>query len=192
MNYQKLYTSIVSLSPSTLNEIDVERFVESIPNDHYKGFFRDKAGQEHYRFLIEVSNLTDNLTIIDLGTHMGCSALALSANITNTIHSFDVVDRFGINNSPENCSFYLENILETSNKNLIPDADIIMMDTYHNGDFEQEVYEYLQSIDWKGILLLDDIHLNPEMDKFWDGIHHTKQDVKGLAHFTGTGVVLFN
>ena len=50
----------------------------------------------------------------------------------------------------------------------------------------------LIEMDFKGILLLDDIHLNPEMQSFWDWIPvGRKVDLTRLGHHSGTGAVLF-
>jgi hypothetical protein len=50
----------------------------------------------------------------------------------------------------------------------------------------------LIEIDFKGILLLDDIHLNAEMQALWDWIPIVKKiDLTKFGHNSGTGVVMF-
>jgi hypothetical protein len=49
----------------------------------------------------------------------------------------------------------------------------------------------LISINYKGYLLLDDIHLNFEMERFWGSITKEKYDITNIGHITGTGVVYF-
>jgi predicted O-methyltransferase YrrM len=73
--------------------------------------FFQKPGKEHYRFLSYISTLFNNTTIIDIGSHRGSSALALSYNSTNTIHSFDIVSNV-VNEklkAVENIQFHIEN-----------------------------------------------------------------------------------
>jgi tRNA1(Val) A37 N6-methylase TrmN6 len=55
----------------------------------YKTFF-DLPGENHYHLLANISNQINNSTIIDLGTYRGSSALALSYNKTNKVHTFDI------------------------------------------------------------------------------------------------------
>ena len=76
-------------------------------------------------------------------------------------------------------------------KDLVLSCTYILLDTNHDGTFEKAFYEYLIEIDYKGILLLDDIKLNPEMIDFWNGITKEKQDISEIGHITGTGLVMF-
>lgn len=192
MQQRELYEKIINTTPETINSVETEKLSLHVHNHHYKEYFVDKAGAEHYKLLTYIASLVNDAVILDLGTHIGCSCLALSSNVNNTIHSFDLVNRRVVNQPTNNNHFYIEDILQTENISLFEKANIVMLDTAHEGPFEQAVYEHLQKIDWKGILLLDDIFLNPEMTAFWDGITHEKRDITHLGHFSGTGIVLFN
>lgn len=192
MNPKELYEQIINTTPETINSVETEKRSLNVHNQHYKEYFTDKAGTEHYRLLTYVASLVNGAAIIDLGTHIGCSCLALASNVNNTVHSFDLVNRRIVHQPTNNYHFYLEDILQTDNISLFEKASIVMLDTAHEGPFEQAVYEHLQKINWKGILLLDDIFLNPEMIAFWNGITHEKKDITHLGHFSGTGIVLFN
>ena len=55
--------------------------------------FYGPPGEQHYRLLGELASKFNNSIIIDIGTHRGSSALALSSNPTNTIHSFDITSK---------------------------------------------------------------------------------------------------
>jgi hypothetical protein len=59
------------------------------------------------------SKLFNNSNIIDIGTHLGHSALALSYNDTNTIYTFDIVDKVetSIKNTP-NIKFCYDNLFD--------------------------------------------------------------------------------
>ena len=54
--------------------------------------FYEKPGKQHYRLLSYFSSIFNDSNILDIGTHRGSSALALTYNKSNTIHSFDIVD----------------------------------------------------------------------------------------------------
>ena len=70
-------------------------------------------------------------------------------------------------------------------------SDIIMLDTDHDGVFEEAFYSFLKSSNFSGILLLDDIHLCDEMKQFWAAITEPKYDITEYGHFSGTGLVCF-
>ena len=78
----------------------------------------------------------------------------------------------------------------------------VMLDTFHQPDtvpFEREFFQRMIDIGFKGILALDDIHLNSEMKKWWKevqdgaerGGYHT-YDISEIGHLTGTGLVDFS
>ena len=47
----------------------------------------------------------------------------------------------------------------------------------------------LKQHDYRGMLFLDDIHLNTAMIRFWDGISELKEDLTDLGHLSGSGLV---
>mmetsp|Transcript_10720 Transcript_10720/g.33058 ORF Transcript_10720/g.33058 Transcript_10720/m.33058 type:complete len:246 (-) Transcript_10720:260-997(-) len=81
-------------------------------------------------------------------------------------------------------------------------AALIMLDTHHFPEttpFEYEFVELLAKGGFRGLLLLDDIHLNGEMKRFWawftekraPGSYSTK-DATPVGHVSGTGWVDFS
>ena len=77
---------------------------------------------------------------------------------------------------------------------------MIMLDEPYTVPFEREwIKRLVDAKFFKGILLLDDIHLNPEMEKWWielkdnalrDG--YTVYDVTKVGHASGTGFLDFS
>ena len=96
-----------------------------------------------------------------------------------------------MNSLPENVEFIIDNVLNGKYDNILLSAKFILLDTFHDGTFEKQFYEYIESIGYSGYLLLDDIHLNTEMEKFWVSINRKKDDLTHIGHSTGTGVVYF-
>tara|TARA_B110000037_G_scaffold199804_1_gene239853 strand:- start:444 stop:1052 length:609 start_codon:yes stop_codon:yes gene_type:complete len=164
----------------------------------------------HYYLLAYLSSKINNALIIDIGTHMGNSALALAYNKTNKIITYDLSNKFeyvygGIIKNVNlekvtNIEWKLCNIMneEDEKKNLLS-SSIIMLDTAHEGPFELSVYNYLKNNSYKGILILDDIYFNNSMKKFWNSITEKKIDLTSVGHKelgslnvpTGTGLVDF-
>lgn len=80
---------------------------------------------------------------------------------------------------------------------------MIMLDTFHEPytvPFEREwIKRLVDAKFFKGILLLDDIHLNPEMEKWWTELKNNAvrdgyivYDVTKVGHKSGTGILDFS
>lgn len=172
--------------------IDLKALSELIPKGEYRNYFTGNPGKEHYKLLGYISSLVNNETLLDIGTYKGCSALALSFNPTNQIKSFDIRQGLrSISSTPNNVEFIIDDILKDKYIDLISSTSFIILDTDHNGQFENDFYKHLKSINWKGTLLLDDIKLNKPMETFWDNITHEKYDISYVGHHSGTGLVIF-
>ena len=159
-------------------------------------FFGD-FGKEHYRLLSYFSTLYSNSVIIDIGTHMGNSALALSFNKSNTVHTFDIVKK-AIDpyiESQSNIVFHTNDILkDESFKDLILQSPFIFLDVDpHNGEMEYDFFNYLKKIDYRGFMICDDIWYFKEMrDHFWNKIDSSiKIDMTSYGHWSGTGIIKF-
>jgi predicted O-methyltransferase YrrM len=158
------------------------------------------CGNEHYRLLAYYSTLFDNSILLDIGTHKGKSALALSYNKSNTVISFDIVDNVDNRRikTKENIEYNLENLwdIEIQNKwmETILNAPFIFLDVDpHNGTMEYYFYSFLKKINYKGILLCDDIWYFKEMrDNFWYKIPDKyRYDLTEYGHWSGTGIINF-
>ena len=169
-------------------------------NDDRKEFF-EMPGTEHYRLLAYLSALFTESIKIDIGTHHGSSALALSYNVSNIVHSFDIEDNV-TNNDIEyrrNIKYHHDNLFEEEGrkkwKELIPDSKFIFMDVDpHNGVMEMDFFNYLKDINYTGFVVCDDIWQFKRMhDNFWYKIPNTnKYDVTEFGHHSVTGISTFN
>lgn len=82
----------IHVTNEELIKMDLTKFVH-LMNDNDRSEFTNKQGIEHYKLLAYFSTQFNGVNIIDIGTHRGSSALALSYNINNTVHSFDILDK---------------------------------------------------------------------------------------------------
>lgn len=187
---------------SEVRKIDLSRYVNHITRDDHKKIFLEPPGKNHYALLAYLSIHLKGNNIVELGTHHGTSSLALSVCPDNRITTFDIRDQYGINLQPRNVQRCIGNIFDLELAYLLLYADLIFLDTSHTGEFEKKVYEYLIKNDYKGLLLLDDIHWNKEMQSFWNSITTTKYDITDIGHgecpagpqnntIAGTGIVDF-
>lgn len=179
------------ISKINLDQIDLVPLSKKIKNEEYVNYFLSESSKEHYRLLSYISLSEDGVSFLDVGTLKGCSALAMSINPNNKVYSFDVSNSFDLFEVPENCRFFIDNVLQEKYKEILLNSKYILLDTFHDGGFESEFYSYLKSINYKGYLLLDDIHLNEEMEIFWSSIDKPKNEITKIGHVTGTGVVYF-
>ena len=150
--------------------------------------FHVNSGREHYRLLMYISHIFKDALIFDVGTLECRSAIALSFNNSTRVRSFDIRQVLPENVKKDNIEYILGDCTLDKDYEKVP---FIFLDVAHDGTFEEIFYKHLKNINWKGILLLDDIHLNSEMKNFWTNITEEKHDITFKGHWSGTGVVLF-
>lgn len=183
----------ITLSVDHLNSIDTTKDHSDFIPFHYRQYYHLPAGSEHYRLLMHLSSCYNKELLIDVGTNHGASALALGTNSTNTVYSIDIVDLKTGEPTLPNCQFELGNVLENSSIfEKIMNSRFIMLDTYHEYDFEIQFYKKLSENNWKGIVFCDDINLNDHMRRFWSEITHPKIDITKYGHGSGTGIILMD
>lgn len=153
-------------------------------------YFTQPAGTEHYRLLAHLSSLYSHRLILDVGTFHGASAVALSANPKVQVLSYDIQNHRTLDIQRPNIEFRVKNVLE--DKDRLAQASLILLDTYHNGDFEREFMQCLTDIGYRGTVLLDDIFLNEAMKSFWGEISLPKANLTAVGHWSGTGAVYFS
>lgn len=183
--------------------------IQNIPfDDYYSNIVTNKSeeiygipGKQHYRLLSYFSTLFDNSTIIEIGTHYGHSALALSYNTTNTIYSFDIVNKKNnpLIESRENIHFQFDNLFEQEGREkwrdtILKSAFVFLDVDPHNGTMEWDFYNWLKEIDYRGFVICDDVWFFKDMrDKFWYKIpYEYRYDISEFGHFSGTGIFTFN
>ena len=166
-----------------LNNIDLS-YSDEYLKDFAKNDFNGIAGKEHYRILNHICK--DKNIVYDIGSYRGSSAVAMSS--AKKVMSYDVESLTELKKKPKNVTFNVGNCMQDKN---ILNADLILLDTYHDGTFEKVFLDFLRT-GFKGILLMDDIFLNKEMMSVWYGIKEPKDDLTSIGHYTGTGIVYFN
>lgn len=165
-------------------------------NEQFRQFFMDNRGREHYRLLANVSSqLPTGSKVADLGTYNGGSALALSANSGVTVTTYDITEcippfgettltRLNVTQKIMKCQDDVATLVEN---------DVIMLDIAHDGVQEDAILELLAEHNYKGLLFMDDIHLNDPMRNTWKKITaYKKYDITPLGHWSGTGLVVFD
>jgi len=192
-----------------LREIAVEQ-------TSYKAF---GASLDHYyAILAHLSTYFNDSIIIDLGTHRGGSAAALSYNKSNEVYTFDItpheeaVELFK-EDEYKNITYIIGNCIENnwygqpmgpfstnlseplkSEKEIFLSSELIFVDIDpHNGIQEAAVLDFLVENDYKGVVVCDDIgHQHPPMHDWWNSIQLPTYTIRNkYAADKGTGVVCF-
>lgn len=179
-----------NLTRDRIQSVDLSHLARHTANAEYRGYFLDTQFKEHYRLLAYLSSLYKQQSLFDVGTLKGYSALALSYNPANRVVSYDLEDLKELHHREAltTIEYRLGNVFEDPR---LLTAHLILLDTYHDGTFEAQFYNHLKKNRYKGLLVLDDIHLNSHMEKLWNHIEEPKEDVTDLAHWSGTGLVDF-
>lgn len=181
LNYGFLKTKI--------NSIDLKPSSVAIQNEMYRGYYIQDAGSEHYKLLAFLSTFFEDCQLYDIGTHIGGSSIALAYNPKNFVVSYDIENYRQLNNPPPNIMYEIGDF--RLDKEVL-DSPLIFIDTNHNGADEKEFHEFFLQNNYRGVVLWDDIHLNPEMKDFWNSVQTPKLDLTGVGHGTGTGIIFYD
>ena len=183
----EIYEEFLTLSNQTLDVLNTNILI-NYPELSGNEYFHLTSGKEHYRLLIEISHHFNEEILFDIGTNRCMSAVALSVNKSNKIKSYDIIQILPENPKIDNVNFILGDSTKDTD---LQKSRFIFLDVDHDGIYENILYDYLVSINWKGILVLDDIGLNDPMKGFWNRITQRKADLTSIGHWSGTGMVLF-
>jgi len=187
---------VITLNHAVIDSFDLSQLQKYTSWHTNTQYFNLSPGKEHYKLLAFFSKTMTCPTLIDVGTYLGYSAIAMSYDSSKVVYSFDVC-----NNIPENNFFTVKDVrsirLSTEPyldklEELVKHTDFILLDIDHTGTFEKTFLDKLREINYKGILMMDDIHLNDEMKAVWNSISERKYDISKYGHWSGTGLVVFD
>lgn len=189
------------LSKIRISEMNNEEERQYLRSTVHRELIVSEEGKEHYKLLRYIAQHLHDEIIVDLGTHVGSSAIVLASNSKNQVYTYDVkkrlllTNRFAEHNKFNNISIRVGNIFDLGQETILLKSAFIFLDTAHTGDFEQKVLDYLIDNDYQGFIIYDDIHEYEEMVSFWENIaeseKYTKEDITFLGHNTGTGLIDF-
>lgn len=166
-----------------LNRLDLSEYQQYL-HESMVSDFNAVAGYAYYRLLNYISK--GNKLVYDIGTYKGSSAIAMSS--AKKVVSYDIENLRQLVKKPKNVTFKIGEAMEDKN---ILKADVIYLDTYHDGVYELKFINFLREGSFKGVLIMDDIRLNRDMLRLWYSIKEHKEDLTDIGHMTGTGIVYF-
>jgi hypothetical protein len=157
-----------------------------------RNYLLEPAGTEHYRLLTWISKHYGGV-INEVGVYMGLGTACLASNLNNIVIGWDI-DYAYLNWISKPSNIHLEIVKgEDFFSPLIFNGDTILVDAWHNGKLEQDIFDAALAVGWRGILIYDDIYYNDAMTAFWNNINHPgKIDATHIGHSTGTGIIDFS
>jgi predicted O-methyltransferase YrrM len=186
----------IILNKDAINQIDLSELNEYVDwhTDNFQ-YFNMEAGKEHYKVLAYISKVLNMKKLIDIGTYLGFSSVALSYNHTNKIHSYDIFDwlpedkkcAVDKSNITLHISDYMSDIPE-----IIKDCEFILIDIDHTGATERIIMAELRKAGYKGLVMIDDIKLNQEMVDFYNEIPEKKIDISSVSHWSGSAIIIMD
>jgi len=151
---------------------------------------------EHYKLLSYLSDLFEDEIILDLGTRDGLSALVLSKNQKNKVITYDLlpkpIEMSKFEHLIPNCEFKQMNIFD-EDLEIIKKSKLIFLDLDpHDGIQEKRFIDVLESLNYDGIVICDDIIWFQQMNEWWNNLKQTKYDITKYGHGSGTGLIDFS
>jgi hypothetical protein len=227
LHTSKLSTKVViDKSAVRAQSKDILDKLKQFTHENYEKYLMDNPGKEHYslwHYLTKNYHASDDCRhVVDIGTRYVASALALGATGV-PVKTFDIPEskerRAAFRGKTEEewqVQLTGSTVVQVEFKNLdllaIPDAEfreymstwLIILDTFHlpyTVPFEIEYLSRLTSMEpkFEGMVLLDDIHLNDEMKKWWQEVNanadkwgYKAYELTDVGHFSGTGLLDFS
>jgi predicted O-methyltransferase YrrM len=168
---------------------------------------------EHYRLLASLVSLVQPMSIVEIGTNTGLSALAMCPPMAPDARlcTFDIVrwDQLRDGMGREQGSFLRDADFEDGRlrqvigdpgcvatyreySEIFGNADLIFVDGPKDGSFEKNLLRNFERFGLKRscLVIFDDIRYWT-MLAFWREIERPKLDLTSFGHFAGTGLVLW-
>ena len=168
---------------------------------------------EHYRLLASIVSLLQPLSVVEIGTNTGLSALAMYPRLAQgaRLWTFDIVrwDQLRDGMGREHGSFLRDGDFDDGrlrqvmgdpgsaatfreHSEIFGNADLIFVDGPKDGFFEKSLLQNFERFGLKRscLVIFDDIRYWT-MLKFWREIERPKLDLTSFGHFAGTGLVLW-
>lgn len=185
--------TILTISKKGIEEewiADLSKYQEGWCKPNFMSWDKE-AGVTEYKLYSYLTNQVRGTVVLDIGTLFGGSALALSNDPRKTVISYDLMKIE--THEPgalekDNIILRVANFMEDTIDYALIDLIVIDVDP-HDGLQEPPMVEFIVNQGFEGLILLDDIHLSPEMEQMWNNFEYEKHDATEIGHFSGTGIL---
>lgn len=158
---------------------------------------------EHYKLLAAIIKKRAPMVVVELGTHLGYSALCMKPFMPagGHIHTFDIIawNQFADTilkpeDFNEGLTQHTDDLTKwedvQQHRALLESADIVFLDALKDGKQEYNFLENFAKLNFKPacLFIFDDIRLW-NMIALWYNIDKPKLDMTSFGHWSGTGLV---
>ena len=167
-------------------------------------FYPDFWPGEHYKLLAGAVRALKPKLIIEIGSYLGLSSLALKQYMSESsqLVTFDIIPFADFPNSVVQSEDFIkgdfiQHIDDLSDEivfakyiPLFENAELIFIDASHDGIFEEKILNLFRGMKFKKKLyiMMDDIRLWALL-KVWRDIPEAKLDLTSFGHWSGTGLI---
>ena len=171
----------------------------------YEHYHRHNAGHKYYVYLAKLVRHLRPRRVLELGTDIGRSALYMMTQLppegaleTVEAGTQETVDLAPFKGDPRLKVIRADDTSEACLRelNLMPEhfmtrpIDLLFADSVHTFEHTMGVFTtYRPFMRPGGIMVFDDIHLDPGMELFWRSVMEPKVDCGLDIHFSGFGFV---
>ena len=159
---------------------------------------------EHYRLLAALVRALQPVSVVEIGTCQGLSALALAKHLPpgGTVHTYDIVPWQQVE-GPVLRAADLESgrivpILADltqpgtfeKHRPILESAQLVFVDAAKDGRMEQVLLDHFETLGFRSapLIVFDDIRLW-NMRNIWNGVSRPKLDLTSFGHWSGTGLI---
>lgn len=161
---------------------------------------------EHYNLLGAIVNILKPVTVIEIGTHLGYSALCMKKYLPQSgkLFTFDVIpwnefDKTILTEKDFDGQLIqcvddiTDKVTFEKYRPMLEDAELIFMDALKDGIQEYKFLENFSTLKFKNkcLFVFDDIRLWNMLD-IWFNMDKPKIDLTSFGHWSGTGLVEWN
>lgn len=150
----------------------------------------------YYLFLYELARLTAPDVVIETGTRRGHSAVQFAAGAPfATVYTIDILE----SSKADVARFPVRNVVALTGDSVAladaaraaaPVCDILLLDSDHSYRVSRAEYlAYRPLVRDGGIILMDDVNINPELKRSWAEVVDPKVDAPHL-HYMGFGIAV--
>lgn len=158
---------------------------------------------EHYKLLASIVKQTKPAIVVELGTHLGYSALCMKKFLpaNGRIHTFDIIPWNQFEDTILTAADFDEKLVQHTDdltkwedvlkhQSMLEEADIVFMDALKDGKQEYQFLENFSRLQFKKkcLFIFDDIRLWNMLD-IWYNMDKPKLDLTSFGHWSGTGLV---
>ena len=158
---------------------------------------------EHYKLLASIVNALKPATVVEVGTHLGYSALCMKKFMPagGVIHTFDVIPWHKFEDTILTENDFDSGLVQSADdltkweevqkhRSVLENADIIFLDALKDGKQEYLFLENFSRLVFKKkcLFIFDDIRLWNMLD-IWYNLDKPKLDMTSFGHWSGTGLV---